>query len=83
MESEKGTVTRDTPQEEIIICVIELDLIEVAVNIDLKDGYMMQVMALIDTGSNISFMGQELAPHLPCPGIPIPDVQHHRKDDGA
>ena len=35
---------------------------------DLRDRYMMQVMALIDTSSNISFMGQEvlekLAPHL-------------------
>ena len=68
MVSEKGTVSGDAPQEEIIVRVIQSDLIQVAVQVDLKDGYMMQIMALIDTGSNISFMGQEvleeLAPHL-------------------
>ena len=54
--------------DEVIICAAQSEIMEVAVHVDLRDGYMMQVMALIDTGSNISFMGQEvlekLAPHL-------------------
>ena len=47
-----------TSPEEIIIYAIQTGRIEVAVHVDLKDGNMMQIMALVDTGSSISFMNQ-------------------------
>ena len=53
-----------TLQNKVKVHDAQLKIIEVAVHVDLRDGYMMKVMALID----ISFMRQEflekLAPHL-------------------
>ena len=37
-------------------------------HVDLQDGYIIQVMGLVDTGSNVSFLSQDvlerMAPHL-------------------
>ena len=65
--SEMEVTQEGALQDEVRVRAVQSEIIEVAVHVDLRDGYMMQVMASIDTSSNISFMGQEvlekLAPH--------------------
>ena len=54
--------------EEVIAHAAQSKILEVPVHVDLQDGHMMQVMALVDMGSYVSFIRQEvleqLGPHL-------------------
>ena len=77
---ETEIITESALPDEVIICAAQSEIMEVAVHVDLRDGYMMQVMALIDTGSNISFMGQEVLEKLAPTPTPPPETGPLRKE---
>ena len=59
--------TGEEETEETVIRAVQTETLEVPIHIDLQDGYIMQVMGLVDRGSNASFLSQNLLELMPPP----------------
>ena len=47
-------------EDQIIVGAIQTEILEVPIQIDLQNGYVLQVMGLVNTGSTVSFLVQNL-----------------------
>ena len=46
-------------EDQIVVGAIQTEILEVSIHVNLQKGYIIQVMALVDTWSSVSFLVKE------------------------